>query len=141
AARVDHGRQEIAPYLVGPEEVPRRSARHPGRRQEPCPDVYRERIVRRDPGREDGACDDQQHHGGRAESPPEPTEPLPRRRGLRRASAGELLELDPRLCAERHQASTRIRGSISPTIMSTTKLTATIMRASSTTAHCTTGKS
>src|SRR5262245_31739967 len=141
AAAVDDTRQEVAPDLIGAEQVVRGPPCHPGRWLKPCSDVHRERIVRRDPGRAHGARDDQEHHRCRTEAPLEPPEPLPRRRGLLRAAVGELLEIDTRFSAERHQVLTRMRGSMRPTIMSTAKLTRTIMRASRTTAHWTTGKS
>src|SRR5262245_9928091 len=119
------------------------AALHPHRWGQTMSDVDRERTVRRDQRRQHDGGDDHEHERGRGQAPFQAPEAAERRLGRARG-AGRLRQRPERDLAvdRRHrQAPTRMRGSMSPTIMSTTKLTDTMIRASSTTAHCTTGKS
>src|ERR1700682_3950952 len=95
----------------------------------------------RDPGSEDRAQHDREEDRGAAHAPLETPEPSPaaaRERGRR--GGFEARRADGGVGADGHQPA-RMRGSISPTIRSTIAFTITMMRASRTTAHCTTGKS
>src|SRR5262249_16860183 len=138
----DHPREEIASDLIRAEEMLAGAAVHPCGRRHAVADGHAEGIVGRDPGRADRAQPDEDKHDGPSHSPLEPAEPPPRRAGS--LGGGRRLEAcgnDGGTRPDGHQAPARMRGSISPTRRSTRALTTTMTRASSTTAHWTTGKS
>src|SRR5207249_6672963 len=145
APPVNHAREQVTPDLIGAEHVVGGTAIHPRRRRQPVPDVHLHWAVGSDPRRRRRDADDQQHEDGGHEAPLEPPEPGPRSargRGRGAGGIGRAPALEPHLArVDRAHAPTRMRGSMSPTIMSTRKLTATMSSARSTTAHWTTGKS
>ena len=70
---VHEGREHVAALVVGAEQVLRRAALHPRRRQRRIAQLERrqvERVVRRDPAGEHGAEDADERDGGRSRSPP-----------------------------------------------------------------------
>ena len=90
AAAVDHAREEVAPDLVGAEQVLGRAALHPGRRRQPVADVHDQRVVGRDPRRQRprlATISSRIAAGGQAPAePPEPTQRgLSARPGVRAA--------------------------------------------------------
>src|SRR5439155_438876 len=112
-------------------------------RPQPVPDVHRQRVPGRDPWRPHRAADDRQDDRGGCHAPLEAPEPAQRHAGRAGAQGRGLVGLEDHLAAgaDRLHQPSRMRGSMRPTIMSTSKLMLTMMSASSTTAHCTTGKS